>query len=50
MTQKPRKRDFGELKSKKYPGVACRLTSLKVGNIVDPRLVSSYGGEKLILI
>ena len=53
-TQKPRKRDFGELKSKKYPRVACRQISLKVGNrlvfIVDPRLVSSYGREKLILI
>ena len=42
MTQKPRKGDFGELKSKTFPGGACPQSSLEVGNrsvfILDPRL------------
>ena len=42
MTQKPRKRDFGELKSKTFPWGACPQTSLELGNrslfILDPRL------------
>ena len=53
-TQKARKRDLGELKCTKYAGVAYCQISLNVGIrsvfLVDPRLMSSYGGEKLILI
>ena len=44
MTQKPRKGDFGELKSRKPPGEQCPQTSLEVRNrsvlILDPRLIS----------
>ena len=46
MTQKPRKGDFGELKSQKFPGGACPKTSLEVGNrsvfILDPHLLSTF--------
>ena len=45
MTQKPRKGDFREQKSKTIPGGACHQTSVEVGNrsvfILDPRLSSS---------
>ena len=43
MTQKPKKGDFGELKSKTFPGGACPQSSLEVENrsvfILDPRLL-----------
>ena len=42
MTQKPRKGDFRELKSKTFPDEPCPQTSLEVGNrlvlILDRRL------------
>ena len=44
MSQKPRKGDFGKLKSKIFPRGACPQTSLEVGNpsvfILDPRLLT----------
>ena len=44
MSPKSWKRDFGELKSKKFPRGACPQTSLEVGNpsvfILDPRLLT----------
>ena len=46
MTQKPRKGDFGELKSKTFPGVACPQSSLEVGSrsvfTLDPRLKAKF--------
>ena len=50
MTQKPRKGDFGELKSQKFPGGACPKTSLEVGNrsvfILDPHLLLAAISDK----
>ena len=44
MTQKPRKGDFGELKSKKKSRGSMPQTYVEVGNrsvfILDPRLIS----------
>ena len=52
MTQKPRKGDFGELKSQKFPGGACPKTSLEVGNrsvfILDPHLVTLHNTPILV--
>ena len=54
MTQKPRKGDFGKLKSKKCPGEPCPQTSLEVGNrsvlILDPRLISIHFATESFLL
>ena len=54
MTQKPRKWDFGELKSKTLPGGTFPQTSLEIGNrsvfILDPRLEVQLRWRILVLI
>ena len=46
MTQKPRKADFGELKSQKFPGGACPQTSPEAGNQLASYCIEPFPLQK----